>query len=92
MTSTLLYGYENWALIKLHVESETAEMTYQSSVTRYALYDYKINQEIKEDLNICNLSIIANKVHENLNRRNHRQVVDYMNTKYQANNAHHVLH
>ena len=28
VTSTLLYGCENWSLMKLHVGSETAEMTY----------------------------------------------------------------
>ena len=48
VTSTLLYGCENWSLMKLHVGSETAEMTYLRSITRYALYDYKTSEEIKK--------------------------------------------
>ena len=52
--------------MKLHVGSETEEMTYLRSIARYALYDYKTNQEIKKDLNIYNLSINANKVHKTL--------------------------
>ena len=92
VTSTLLYGCENWSLMKLQVGSETEEMTYLRSIARYTLYDYKTNQEIKKDLNIYNLSINANKVHKNPdNRRNHRLVDDYMNMKYQATNAHNVL-
>jgi hypothetical protein len=47
VTSTLLYGCENWSLNKLHVGSETAEMTYLRSITRYALYNHKTNQEIR---------------------------------------------
>ena len=87
LTSTLLYGCENWSLMKLHVGTETAEMTYLRSITRY-----KTNQEIKKDLNICILSINANKVQKNPdNRRIHRPVDDYMNMKYQATNAHNVL-
>jgi len=67
-------------------------MTYLRSITRYALYDYKTNQEIKKDLNKPNLSINTNKVHKNLdNRRSHRPVENYMNMKYQATNAHNVL-
>ena len=52
--------------MKLHVGSETVEMTYLRLVARYALYDYITNQEIKKDLNIYNLSINANKVHKTL--------------------------
>jgi len=71
---------------------ETEEMTYPRSIARYALYDYKTNQEIKKDLNILNLSINANKVHKNFdNRRSHRPVDNYMNMKYQASNMHNVL-
>jgi hypothetical protein len=67
-------------------------MTYPRSITRYPLYDYKTNQEIKKDLNIHILSINANKVHKNPdNRKNQRPVDDYMNTKYQATNEHNVL-
>jgi hypothetical protein len=87
VTSTLLYGCENWSLMKLHVGSKTAGMTYLRSIARYALYN--TNQGIKKYLNIHNLSINANKVHKNLdNRRNHRPVDNHMNMKYQATNAH----
>jgi len=79
-------------LMKLHVGSETAGMTYLRSIARYILYDYNTNQGIKKDLNICNLSVNANKVHKNLdNRRNHTLVDNYVNMKYQATNAHNVL-
>jgi hypothetical protein len=93
VTSTLLYESENRSLMKLHVGSKTAGMTYLKSIARCALYDYNTNQGIKKkNLNIRNLSINDNKVHKNLdNRRNHRPMDDYMNMKYQATNVHNVL-
>jgi hypothetical protein len=56
---TLLYGCENWVLLKQHERrTEAAEMKFLISVAGHTMCDYKTNEEMGKELHIYDLNKI----------------------------------